>query len=58
MADVREQVTLAFATEFENYSAFKPGDHNVSALTTLLDEVVAWSAALASLRAPTATTTA
>jgi hypothetical protein len=37
-------------TEFENLSGFKPGDYNVGALHTLLDEVIAWSAALASLR--------
>jgi NAD(P)H-dependent FMN reductase len=50
MADVRQQVTLTFATEFENYKIFKPGKQNVAALDTLLDQVVAWSAALAPLR--------
>ena len=50
MADVRQQVALSLITEFENYSVFKPGDHNVPALTTLLDQVIAWSAALAPLR--------
>jgi hypothetical protein len=38
-------------TEFENFSVFKPGDFNVPALDTMLDQVVAWSAALAPLRA-------
>lgn len=52
MADVRQQVTLSLITEFENYSVFKPGDHTLPALHTLLDQVVAWSAALAPLRAP------
>jgi NAD(P)H-dependent FMN reductase len=51
MADVRQQVALSLITEFENYSVFKPGDYNVPALTILLDQVVAWSAALAPLRA-------
>ena len=50
MADVRQQVTLSLITEFENYSVFKPGDHNVAALDTLLDQVIAWSTALAPLR--------
>jgi hypothetical protein len=37
-------------TEFENFSVFKPGDYNIRALETMLDQVVAWSAALAPLR--------
>ena len=52
MADVRQQVALSLATEFENYSVFSPGGYNLPALTTLLDQVVAWSIALAPLRAP------
>jgi NAD(P)H-dependent FMN reductase len=51
MADVTPQVTLSLLTEFENYTIFKPGDHNIAALDTLLDQVVAWSTALAPLRA-------
>jgi NAD(P)H-dependent FMN reductase len=56
MADVRQQVTLSLLTEFENFSVLKPGDYNRAALDTLLDQVVAWSTALAPLRqqAPTA----
>ncbi|HEX5308875.1 MAG TPA: NAD(P)H-dependent oxidoreductase [Solirubrobacteraceae bacterium] len=50
MADVRQQVVLSLLTEFENYSVFKPGDYNLTALDTLLDQVVAWSSALAPLR--------
>jgi NAD(P)H-dependent FMN reductase len=50
MADVRQQVALSLITEFENFSVFKPGDYNVDALHILLDQVVAWSAALAHLR--------
>ncbi len=56
MADVRQQVTLSLRTEFENFAMFKPGDHNVAALDTLLDQVVAWSTALAPLRADRAGT--
>jgi NAD(P)H-dependent FMN reductase len=51
MADVRQQVALSLITEFENFSVFKPGDYNLDALTVLLDQVIAWSGALAPLRA-------
>jgi NAD(P)H-dependent FMN reductase len=54
MADVRQQVALSLLTEFENFSVFKPGDYNLAALDTLLDQVIAWSAALAPLRQPAA----
>jgi len=50
MADVRQQVVLSLITEFENYSIFKPGDYTLPALNTMLDQVVAWSTALAPLR--------
>ena len=55
MADVRQQVALSMLTEFENFSVFKPGDYNLAALSTLLDQVIAWSNALAPLRQPAAT---
>jgi NAD(P)H-dependent FMN reductase len=50
MADVRQQVTLSLTTEFENFSTFKPSDHNLTALNTTLDQVIAWSTMLAPLR--------
>jgi NAD(P)H-dependent FMN reductase len=50
MADVRQQVTLSLLTDFENYTIFKPGDHNAAHLDTLLEQVTAWSTALAPLR--------
>jgi NAD(P)H-dependent FMN reductase len=56
MADVRQQVTLSLITDFENFSVFKPGDYSVATLNTLFDQVIAWSAALAPLRQPAATT--
>jgi hypothetical protein len=40
---------LSLMTEFENFSVFKPGDYNLSALNTMLDQVLAWSTALAPL---------
>ena len=52
MADVRQQVALSLLTDFENYSVFKPSAYHVAALNTLLDQVVAWSSALAPLREP------
>jgi NAD(P)H-dependent FMN reductase len=56
MADVRQQVALSLLTEFENFSVFQPSDYNRAALDTLLDQVIAWSAALAPLRQPAAVT--
>src|SRR3954453_19198759 len=50
MADVRQQVALSLITEFENFSVFKPGAYNLESLSVLLDQVIAWSAALAPLR--------
>ena len=53
MASVGQQVTLSLMTEFEHYTTLKPADHTTAALDALLDQVVAWSAALAPLRAAT-----
>ena len=55
MADVRQQVALSLLTEFENFSVLKPGDYSLASLSTLLDQVIAWSTALAPLRQPAAT---
>lgn len=51
MADVRSQVALSLFTDFENFSELKPNDFQVQALNSTLDQVVAWSEALAPLRA-------
>ncbi len=51
MADVRSQVTLSLATDFEEFSIFKPSNFRRDALTSVLDQVVNWSKALAPLRA-------
>jgi len=50
MADVRQQVALPMSTEFENFTVFKPSEFSSQALDTLLDQVIAWSTALAELR--------
>jgi NAD(P)H-dependent FMN reductase len=51
MADVRTQVALSMFTEFVNFSRLAPREYQVQALYTLIDEVIAWSGALAPLRA-------
>lgn len=50
LADVQSQVMLSMFTDFENWSAFKPDPRHEPELTGLLDEVIAWSGALKSLR--------
>lgn len=50
LADVRNQVALSLYTDFENFSVLKPGEHHTEALNAMLDQVVAWSTALAPLR--------
>jgi NAD(P)H-dependent FMN reductase len=50
VADVRAQVMLSLYSDFENYTTFKPAEHHERTLTTVLDQVVAWSGALQRLR--------
>ncbi|GAA1269963.1 hypothetical protein GCM10009609_36280 [Pseudonocardia aurantiaca] len=55
VADVRTQVALSLFTDFEitdptEQGVFRPGPHQEETLGELLDEVVAWSRALAPLR--------
>jgi NAD(P)H-dependent FMN reductase len=58
MADVRTQVALSLFTDFVNFSDFAPGEHQAQSLSVLIDEVIAWSGALAPLRAAAAATVA
>ncbi len=51
IADVRAQVLLSLRTDFENYTTFKPDPAHLSELATMLDQLSAWSKALAPLRA-------
>ncbi|MGW6696274.1 NADPH-dependent FMN reductase [Nocardia sp. NPDC055049] len=51
MADVSRPVEISLLTDFENHLTFTPGDHHVAALNKTLDQVIAWSNALAPLRA-------
>ncbi len=50
VADVRAQVMLSLFTDFENYVTFKPAAHHAKSVDAMLDQVVAWSGALAPLR--------
>lgn len=50
VADVRAQVMLSLFTDFENFATFKPAAHHTGSVNAMLDQVVAWSAALAPLR--------
>ena len=50
MADVAAQVTLPLATDFRDFTAFEPGNHQVAALDAMLDQLLAWSTALTPLR--------
>ncbi len=50
VADVRTQVLLSLFTDFENGTTFKPQDLHSANLSTLFDQVEAWSTALKTLR--------
>ncbi|MEH7442041.1 NADPH-dependent FMN reductase [Bacillus sp. JJ1122] len=50
IADVRTHPTLSLFTDFENGSQFKPQALHLDNVNTMLDEVVAWSGALKTLR--------
>jgi NAD(P)H-dependent FMN reductase len=54
MADVRAQVTLSLLNDFENFSKLVPSERQEQALNAMLDQLVAWSQALAPLRTPVA----
>jgi NAD(P)H-dependent FMN reductase len=51
VADVRAQVALSLFTDFIEFSKFNPAPHQTEAVGTVLDQVVAWSKALAPIRA-------
>jgi NAD(P)H-dependent FMN reductase len=50
VADVRNQVAFSLFTDFENFSVFKPADLHIASTNAMLDQVIAWSGALKSLR--------
>jgi NAD(P)H-dependent FMN reductase len=50
VADVRSQVMLSLATDFENFTTFKPAPQHEAAVNAMLDQLVAWGGALKPLR--------
>ncbi|SFJ41966.1 NADPH-dependent FMN reductase [Brevibacillus centrosporus] len=50
VADVRTHPTLSLFTDFENFSVFKPSSLHLTNINGMLDQVVAWSGALKTLR--------
>lgn len=50
IADVRTHPTLSIFTDFEDFRTFKPAELHLDNIHLMLDQVVAWSGALKSLR--------
>lgn len=50
IADVRAQVMLSLFTDFENYSTFKPAPQHEKTVGTMLDQLLAWGAAMRTVR--------
>ena len=50
VADVRQGVQLSLFTDFENFAAFKPAAMHEKSVATMLDQLVAWSTALRTVR--------
>ena len=50
VATVRNQVALSLVSDFENYTKFKPAAHHEKSVNHMLDQLIAWSAALRTLR--------
>jgi NAD(P)H-dependent FMN reductase len=50
VADVRVHPTLSLFTDFENGSVFKPAELHLNNVNAMLDQVIAWSGALKTLR--------
>jgi len=50
VATVRAQVLLSLSSDFQGFGVFKPAPLQAKALETMLDQLVAWGAALKALR--------
>ena len=50
VATVRNQVALSLITDFENYTTFRPAAHHEKSVNQMLDQLIAWSGAMKSLR--------
>jgi len=51
VADVRTHPTLSLFTDFENMTVFKPAERHRQTVNEMLNQLIAWSAALKPLRA-------
>jgi NAD(P)H-dependent FMN reductase len=54
VAHVQRNVGLSLATDFENFSVFKPSESQVAALDGLFDQLESWTGALKTVRAEAA----
>lgn len=52
MADVGQTVSISLFTEFENMQTFTPNEISLDALSTMLDQLDAWTGAMMTLRNP------
>ncbi|WP_164670760.1 NADPH-dependent FMN reductase [Virgibacillus doumboii] len=50
VADVQTAVTFSLMTDFENFSVFKPAEYHADNANRMLDQVIAWSGALKTVR--------
>src|SRR5215471_374898 len=50
VATVRAQVGLSLFTDFEKFTVFKPAETQQKSVNAMLDQVIAWSGALKTLR--------
>ncbi|MNJ48121.1 FMN-dependent NADPH-azoreductase [compost metagenome] len=50
VADVRTHPTFSLFTDFESFKAFKPAELHVDKTNEMLDQLIAWSGALKTLR--------
>jgi NAD(P)H-dependent FMN reductase len=50
IATVRTQISLTWTADFENYSVFTPSPHHEATVVTLLDQLISWSTAMATVR--------
>ncbi len=50
VATVRSQVALSLFTDFENFSAFKPGPQHQQGMETMFAQLISWGTALKATR--------
>ncbi len=50
VADVRTHPTLSLFTDFENFTEFKPQELHLDNVNQMLDQLIAWSGALKTIR--------